>query len=507
MKTFALRLGLHPRPETGSGSPAAPARAQPYRVAIYGDSFGQRASDVNGVVNSVNSSQVNPVNKWWATESTTRVGGVEWGIGAWTQALSKGRYIVPYQLNRAIGGLNTGQLVLYQTSQAYLSDFESFLQAELATGRPVDAVLLHAGTNDSGTNFSDNLTYANLKTICQKITALGIKVVLHTILPRGNDSFPALRIDGSDGSVTGSVGSGGNGCGDRRSYVTTINARLLATFAGEFAAGMVKVVDAVAAFQSAQSGARAFDIEPALAYDGIHLSPVGCQLFAQTILGGLDALLAPAVASPLVADAGSDTINGLMAGSGGTVANGFTGAAPTGWTVGGLLNWTAANPFGTRTASIVPAAVGNAVQLDLAFNTTGTTGTDKTSCALKRVVTIPADVAPGDSFEAIARVEIDNAQRCLGADIELVLAEPDGVTRTIRSLATVDTGTALREWATGTAYKDGNALILRTPPRLCKAGTYGTISLNLAFAFATGATAAGGTFRVSQVTLRKRSWT
>ena len=118
-------------------------------------------------------------------------------MSPWLDALSGGKFTAPYQINRAIGEFNTGQLARFDGADPtpwYLANFMTFLATQVGTVFAADAVIYQAGTNDGVTTFSAAASYANILKACQKITALGTPVFLSTILPRGNAANPGSRL-------------------------------------------------------------------------------------------------------------------------------------------------------------------------------------------------------------------------------------------------------------------------------------------------------------------------
>lgn len=489
--------------------PLAALRAAPYRVAVYGDSFGQRATDILGSPGSRLSSAVSPVQFNWPTPDTSAVGSVGWGTASWVTLLSAGRYLAPYQLNRAVGGSVTGQMVA--DGGAYndrLSAMKAVIAEEGRAGRAVDAVLVHAGTNDASTTYSASDSYNNLRTICAAFVAMGCAVVLHTVLPKGHAGAPEARTEAG-----------------RAAWRDELNARLVATFAAEPAMrGRVAVVDMRAAFADRAAGALPDDIEPRYAYDGLHLSPDGCRLLAGGVIAALNRLLPEPVASPLPAGAGLDLNalgpGGLMAGGDGFVSmvgnstanaglslNGrnTTGPhadplVPAGWTVTKTSGWTGCR--GTIAARKGEARVGEALELTISCDASARSDANTLALEASFALALPDWLLPGERFEAVARAEILAAAGFRGVDLELRMAEPDGTVRTLRAHRTPPNGTPRLEWSAASFEGDG-ALVLRTAPRIRKAGTYGPVTLALVLAFAGQAPSLSGTFRLSQVALRR----
>lgn len=471
---------LGPDPLAGG----VPPLTAPIMVAIYGDSFGQRAQDILGSPGVDGENGVNPVIENWATYDTSRVGGVTWGPGAWAQYLSRGKYRMPYQMNRAIGGLNTGQLSQTTgTVGEWLTKFEAFLGggSEFAA----DAVLLHAGTNDPNASFSAQTSYNNLVAIGQAITGLGVKLVWHTVLPRGNTDFPGARYD-----ETGVQ------------WANDLNAMMLANFEGEFAEGMAKVIDPRATFHDTGSG-EDYDIFPALAYDGLHLSPDGCRLLADAILGGLDDLLPVTLAPDLAApgDLGELGAKALFAGTGGaTTGGGVTGDAADNWTVQ-RINWQGDL---TVTCTVEPAAEGNAQVVEITGDTSAGTNGNTQWISINTSLDL-SGLTPGDHFEAMARIELSGTENLQACDIELRIAEPDLTTRDVRACQPPPNNTNLMEWASVPDYTGADALIVRTPPRIVKEGSYGASVFDIRLAFPRQVASVAATAKVSQATVRKVS--
>ena len=74
-----IGLGLGLRSDRREGQSLVQA---PYHVAIYGDSFGQRGQDITGSPNAIDGGPVDPQLLKWATDQTSQVGGVQWGMSA-----------------------------------------------------------------------------------------------------------------------------------------------------------------------------------------------------------------------------------------------------------------------------------------------------------------------------------------------------------------------------------------------------------------------------------------
>ncbi|QHQ36410.1 SGNH/GDSL hydrolase family protein [Algicella marina] len=487
------------------GGPQPPAATPPRTLALYGDSFAQRSQDVTGSPNSFDSGLVTPVSGKWATADTEDVGGVGWGFASWLAALD-GRFRTPWQLNFAVGGLNTGQLSQDGTGGNFLGDFATRMQAAQVGALPPHGVIFQAGTNDAVTAFPAIESYNNILAICTRIVALGLPVFLSTVLPRGSATWPGARVD------TGRI-----------AVVDELNARLLADLGSEPAlAGQVHVVDPRASFRDL--GGQANDVIDALTYDGLHLSPAGCRLLALAYAAALETAFPTAQVEGLptaLPDPGNFIANPLMAGIGGTVTMmgnattnqdfSITGTAPDGWTVRttntGITGWNGTDPRnikGTVTVASVPAAVGDAIEIIVDGDGSGHTNDNTRGLEATVNITLPDTSAlpTGSHFEGLCRVELEGHLNCRGVSAELRLTEPDSTTRFARALRPAPNGTPEMELNPATDYTGNNALMLRTPPRARKPGSYGTVQFAVMLYFAGQQSQLQATLRISQAAVR-----
>ena len=493
---FGLTLALGPARRNGVAAVQAPLH-----LAIYGDSFGQRGQDIAGAPNSADAGAVDPQLLKWATPATDRVGGVQWGMSAWLDALSGGKFAAPYQINRAIGGFNSGQLSRFDgvdPTPWYLANFTAFLSGLDGSVLAPDAVIYQAGTNDGVTTFAATASYANILKTCEKITALGRPVFLSTILPRGTAANPGSRL-----------------ATDRIAVTDALNAMLVANLAAEPSlGGMVRVIDPRAGFRDLAGQAN--DISDGLVYDGLHLSAAGCRQLALAYLAELNSYFAATNSDHLPVGA-TYIANGLMTGTTGTVTRtgsaatntGFTmvGTAPDGWTVtttvnGGASAWNGTSPNNiTGTVSVANAAadVGQAIVITCACNAAGLTTANTRAIEARCLVTLPAtgDLAVGDYFRGIAVVELSGHAGCRGVSAELRVTEPDLIQRVKRSNAPAPNGTA-NMTLDAVNYLGAGRFVLQTPPVIRKAGSYGTIEFAVILMVAGQASAVNATVRISQ---------
>ena len=493
---FGLGLGLAPilRPVQNSA-------AGPYHVAIYGDSFGQRGQDITGAPNVIDAGSVDPQLLKWATDLTTPAGGVQWGMPSWIDALSGGKFVVPFQINRAIGGFNTGQLARFDGADPtpwYLADFRAFMAAQTGTHLACDAVIFQAGTNDGVTTFPATASYANILKICQNITALGIPVFLSTVLPRGNGANIGSRL-----------------ATDRIIVNDTLNSLLLSNLAAEPSLnGLVRVIDPRPSFRDLAGQSN--DVLDALVYDGLHPSVTGCRILALAYLTALNAYFTAPVAGVLPTGA-TYIANGLMAGIAGTVTRvgnaatntGFTisGTAPDGWTVttslnGGASAWNGTAPnniTGTVTVGAEAASVGNAIVITSACNASALTTANTRAIEARCTVTLPATnvLAVGEYFRGLVVVELSGHAGCRGVSAELRVTEPDAVLRVKRSNGPAPNGTA-NMTLDQTNYVGAGRFVLQTPPCIRKAGTYGAIEFAVFVYFAGQTNPTNATVKFSQ---------
>ncbi len=473
----------------------------PYYVAIYGDSFGQRGQDISGVPNTIDTGSVDPQLLKWATDLTTPVGGQQWGMSPWLDALSEGKFTAPYQINRAIGGFNTGQLSRFDGTDPtpwYLADFTSFLTSLGGTIIAPDAVVYQAGTNDGVTTFSATSSYANILKTCQRITALGLPVFLSTILPRGNAANPGSRL-----------------ATDRIAVTDALNNLLVASLAAEPSLnGLVRVIDPRPSFRDLAGQAN--DIIDALVYDGLHLSVTGCRVLAQAYLAAMNAYFTAPV-SGILPTGPTLIANGLMSGTAGTVTRagnaatntGFTisGTAPDGWTVttsinGGASAWNGTSPnniTGTVIVGAEAASVGNAIVITAACNASALTTANTRAIETRCAVTLPATsvIEVGEFFRGLVVVELSGHTGCRGVSAELRITEPDAVLRVKRSNGPAPNGTA-NMTLDATNYVGAGRFILQTPPCIRKAGTYGAIEFAVFLYFAGQSNPTNATVRISQ---------
>lgn len=498
-----IGLGLGLGPVLRQGQSVAQA---PFHVAIYGDSFGQRGQDITGVPNSVDTGTVDPQLLKWATDLTTPVGGVQWGMSPWLDALSGGKFAAPYQINRAIGGFNTGQLARFDgvdPTPWYLADFTAFLTGQAGSVFTADAVIYQAGTNDGVTTFSAASSYANILKACQRITALGVPVFLSTILPRGNATNPGSRL-----------------ATDRIAVMDALNALLITNLAAEPTLnGRVRVIDPRASFRDGPGQSN--DILDALVYDGLHLSVIGCRMLAQAYLAAMNAYFTATVTGHLPTGA-TYIANGMMSGTGGTVTrigntttnSGFTisGTAPDGWTVtttlnGGASAWNGTSPnnvTGTVTVGSEAASVGNVLVIAAACNAGGLTNANTRAIEAKCAVTLPATtvLAVGEYFRGIVVVELPAHAGCRGVSAELRVTEPDAVQRVKRSNGPAPNGT-VNMTLDATTFGGAGRFVLQTPPCIRKAGAYGSIEFAVFVYFAGQANPANATVKISQAGVMK----
>ena len=493
---IGLGLGLGPvlRPVFGNAQAT-------YHLAIYGDSFGQRGQDITGAPNVIDSGTVDPQLLKWATDLTTPVGGVQWGVSPWIDALSGGKFTAPYQSNRAIGGFNTGQLCRFDGNDPtpwYLADFTTFLTSLAGTVFAPDAVIYQAGTNDGVTTFSATSSYANILKACQQITALGLPVFLSTILPRGNAANPGSRL-----------------ATDRIAVTDTLNALLVANLGLEPSLnGKVRVIDPRPSFRDLAGQPN--DILDALVYDGLHLSVTGCRILAQAYLTAMNAYFTAAV-SGIVPTGPTMIANGLMSGSAGSVTRvgnaasntGFTisGVAPDGWTVtttlnGGASAWNGTSPnniTGTVTVATEAATVGSAIVIAAACNASALTTANTRAIEAKCAVTLPATTLldVGEYFRGIVVVELSGHAGCRGVSAELRITEPDAVLRVKRSNGPAPNGTANMTLDSAN-YVGAGRFVLQTPPCIRKSGAYGAIEFAVFIYFAGQSNPTNATVKISQ---------
>jgi lysophospholipase L1-like esterase len=498
-----IGLGLGLRPIRREGQSFVPA---PFHLAIYGDSFGQRGQDITGSPNAIDAGAVDPQLLKWATDLTSPVGGVNWGMSPWIDALSGGKFTAPYQINRAIGGFNTGQLARFDGADPtpwYLADFTAFLASQSGSVLAPDAVIYQAGTNDGVTTFSAASSYANILKACQKIVALGVPVFLSTVLPRGNAANTGSRL-----------------ATDRIIVNDALNALLISNLAAEPSLnGMVRVIDPRASFRD--NAGQSNDILDALVYDGLHLSVTGCRILAQAYLAALNAYFTAAVTGHLPTGA-TYIANGLMSGTAGVVTRtgnaatntGFTisGVAPDGWTVttslnGGASAWNGTSPnnvTGTVTVGAEAADVGAAIVITAACNASGLTTANTRAIEAKCIVTLPAVgvLAVGEYFRGIVVVELSGHAGCRGVSAELRVVEPDAVLRTKRSNGPAPNGTA-NMTLDATNYLGAGRIVLQTPPCIRKAGSYGAIEFAVFVMFAGQVNPANAVVKISQAGVMK----
>jgi hypothetical protein len=243
--------------------------------------------------------------------------------------------------------------------------------------RPDIAVVQH-GTNDIGV-FTAEQSAANIAAAVAALNAAGIAVVAIALVPQ----------------------NGWNAA--RRQQAAEYNRRLWQM--SRDPARTLRFVDPNPGFTDYASGNAAAGH---LLSDGVHDSPAGALAKAQVIAAALDDLFPRA--SDLAISSGSDSydpvlapggdllVNGLMTGTGGTLANGATGAVPTGW-FGGF------DATGTSSATL---AMGKAADpliptLPTATMTLGGTG-DAKIAKLDQSIAATTGLAAGDRLTLQAEV-------------------------------------------------------------------------------------------------------
>lgn len=460
---------------------------------------------------------VNPVLFQWPYADTgtggsitsTGVGGVTWSLANAIQAISNGAYVFPFEINRATGGANSGQWNRFVDDIDRLKQAVATFQEEIDAGRKIDGCLINLGTNDTQATFTASASYDNVKAVCERIAAMGIPIVIYTIAPRGEPAFASARL-GNVGGV------------DKRPMAREFNARLLGTSfngttypglaAESTLAGKIRVVDITTPLLD-PAPAVDFDILPAYAYDGLHLSPVGCFTVAPALLAAFDALIPATVTPPLATNDNTGNVlgtKGLMAGTAGTVTRtgnattnaGFTmsGTAPTGWTIATSSNWPGTDPNntkGTLTVSKGSADAGEAIVVDAALDGSGRSNSNTYRLELSTDIDMTQFTA-GEFMEGLARLKLTGLSGFRSADIQFILTEPDGVVRTLRTHAPPPNGTVRPDWP-----QNDRSMTLRTQRRRVKSGTYASAKLLVALNFAGNVAGITARAELSQVAVRK----
>lgn len=458
----------------------------PYTVAIISDSFGMRSTDVSGSPNSVDAGSVNPVSKKWPIDATNQLGGMQWGFASHIDMLSGGKFVCPWQTNRAVGGLNTGQLAQDSVAGDWLFDAAAYIATLAGTLIYPDAVIYQAGTNDDATNAPATSSYNNIRAALKKFTDLGIPVFLSTVLPRGNAAFPTTRV--ADIATLSDLNNRLIGIGyPGMAAEATLN-------------GLVRVIDPRASFRDLSGQSN--DVLATHTYDGLHLNAVGARIFARAYLAEMNAYFTTTISS-LLPTGTTMGVNGLMTGTGGVLtyinnaANniGFTingsatkpvnGGVPTGWTVtttlnGGAVSWAAVDPKntkGTLVVDVVAAAVGSGLRIILNANGAGNLDDNTRALEAFHPVTLDGSIAVGEWFKGIAVVELSSHVGLRGLSCEMRLTEPDAVLRTRRTSGPAPNGTLNMLYDPTVDFVGANRFVLQTPPIKRLAGTYNLIEL------------------------------
>jgi len=460
---------------------------------------------------------VNPVLFQWPYADTgtggaitsTGVGGVTWSLANAIQAISNGAYVFPFEINRATGGANSGQWNRFVDDIDRLKQAVATFQEDIDAGRKIDGCLINLGTNDTQATFTASASYDNVKSVCDRIAGMGIPIVIYTIAPRGEPAFTAARL----GNVNGT---------DKRPMAREFNARILGTSfngtsypglaAESTLAGKIRVVDITTPLLD-PAPAVDFDILPAYAYDGLHLSPLGAFTVAPALLAAFDALLTATVTPPLATNDNTGNIlgtKGLMAGTTGTLTRtgnattnaGFTlsGTAPTGWLVATSSNWPGTDPNntkGTVTVSKGTADAGEAIVVDAALDGSGRSNSNTYRLELSTDIDMTQFTA-GEFMEGLARLKLTGLSGFRSADIQFILTEPDGVVRTLRTHAPPPNGTLRPDWP-----QTDRTMTLRTQRRRVKSGTYSSAKLLIALNFAGNVAGITMKAELSQVAVRK----
>lgn len=224
------------------------------------------------------------------------------GFCSWVRVLTGGRIASDIANNLGVSGATTTTMLSGQVPTA------------VASSARISVILI--GTNDvKGGSISTATTLANIAAAVTALTAVGKTVILVPILPRSSP-------------VTFSTAQAQQAERIRRWMHETYGR----------ASGRVFIADATSVMMDASTGNGK---AASLFQDGLHLSPYGSYVVARVVADIINSLIPASdrlIVSALDLYSATDNIYGaqngnpVLAGTGGTTANGATGNVPTSWT-------------------------------------------------------------------------------------------------------------------------------------------------------------------------------
>jgi lysophospholipase L1-like esterase len=330
-----------------------------------------------------------------ATPGTQSLAFASNGLMSWVQFLTGGRIVSEITDNRGIVG---------QTSTQILARIPAALAA-----KRYGAVVLDMGENDPLSAITVAQTVANMQAAVALFQAVGAKVILLPVFPRGPGAW-------NTGSTPSEVAY--------QQQAAEINAQY-AAFAKQTPG--VYWADARKSYIDTTTGYAATVNTIA---DKLHNSPAGAYLWGSAVAAIINQIFPavdPSFADPLdtyttAHPTGNLAANGLLTGSVAATTNGvMSGVQPT--------SWTATNSLGTTTGGtavwslIADAVAGQCAVLTL----TGVTGTNTSGeIFLLQSITNGSNINPGDVIESMVNVTVTGGSNIRGVGIHV--KDSDGTT-------------------------------------------------------------------------------
>ena len=293
------------------------------------------------------------------------------GFAMWAQMRSGHRAFHGYRGNQGVGGDSSAQLL------ARFSDTITELQLAPA-GQRICVILI--GTNDIAT-IPFATTTSNIASMVSQLRAIGSRIILVKILPRGTVASP-------------------------------MNATSLANWEGvnnwiaTQAAADLKVVDAEPLIGNMDAN---HTVQTGMTTDGLHPGPVGAFRVGQAVSNAINQFVLPGEILPT---SSGDPLNGLaginpfFTGTSGTASNGATGTVATGWAISAANSITGQTAIRTFASSVIthPQGYGQYQQIDFDFDYTG----DNRIVRCSRSFSGLSGFNLGDVVEVLAEVQWDN---------------------------------------------------------------------------------------------------
>lgn len=301
--------------------------------------------------------------------------GVENSVSpaGWIAYLSRGRLQFPYDLNFAVGGDTT-------------SDMLARLASVASCRAPV--VLLLAGTNDRGSAaLTATQSIVNMTKILNALHAAGKVVILIAEMPRGDSTYTSYRLASTQLAYHSQF----------RDWMCNTVPRLYENTA------VFDVYNLMAVYNSTTG-----DAILGMHHDGLHPSTVGAYSAATAIASWLNANMAepPILPRSLSAGYSADNpygwlnSNPVMNSTGGTPGSGSSGDVAAGWT--GARN--SALAAGTIAPVLSKVARTNGEWQQVVFSGNTASNTTPQFALYESILT---NVTEGDIIEAVGEVEVD----------------------------------------------------------------------------------------------------